>query len=111
MQKMSFDDFSKKVQEVTSSMSDDDKLEFYDELLDTGSACVSERVIEYTFSIVDGFEYDVNIFSLEELEKASQETIDDIDDILNLRELEDDIDYIIDQDGNDIIEQEDEYYE
>ena len=83
---MSFDDFSKKVQEVTSLMSDDDKLEFYDQLLDTGSACVSERVIEYTFSIVDGFEYDVNIFSLEELEKESQETIDELE--IDLKEIE-----------------------
>lgn len=84
MDKMSFDDFSKKVQEVTSSMTEDDRLEFYDQLLETGSACVSEREIEYTFSIVDGFEYDVNIFSLDELEKASQETIDDIDFIIGM---------------------------
>lgn len=84
MQKNSFDDFSKKVQEVTSSMSDDDKLEFYEELLETGSACVSERLVEYTFSIVDGFEYDVHTFSLDELEKESQEMIDDIDFIISM---------------------------
>lgn len=74
----------KKCEKVTSSMTEDDRLEFYDQLIETGSACVSERAIEYTFSIVDGFEYDVNIFSLEELEKASQETIDDIDFIIGM---------------------------
>lgn len=84
MQRMSFDDFSKKIQEVTSLMSDDDKLVFYDELLETGSACVSERAIEYTFTIVEGFDYDVNIFSLDEIEKHTSETIDDIDFIIGM---------------------------
>ena len=90
MQKISFDDFKEALQNVTSSLSDDDKLEFYEELLDTGSACITNANTEHNFSIHDGFVYEAITFD---------STLND-DDILNFRELEDDIDYIIGMDDN-----------
>ncbi|MCU0104716.1 hypothetical protein N7603_03505 [Acholeplasma vituli] len=63
MNKMSYDEFKKVLQMVTSHMSDDDKFEFYQELLDTGSACVSERTIEHNFAIINGLHYEEVIFT------------------------------------------------
>ena len=94
------DVFFERIKDATSKLDDSEKIEFYEELLSTGSATVSiNKNLEFNFKIEY---YDWEVVETEQI---------DIDDILNLRELQDDIDYIIDQDGNDIIEQEDEYYE
>lgn len=98
--KLPVDVFFNRIKDATFNLEDSEKIEFYEELLETGSATVSiNNNLEFNFKI-ESFDWEV----------VETEQID-IDDILNLRELEDDIDYIIDQDGNDIIEQEDEYYE
>lgn len=77
MQKTGFHDFSNKVQEVTSSMSDDDKLEFYEELLETGSKEIDDNFLVHTFSIVNGFEHDCS-FSEKYNPSDQHETIDAI---------------------------------
>ena len=71
MDKISFDDFTEALHKVTASMDDDDKLEFYEELLDTGSASVSTRTIEHNFSIHDGFIYE--LIDLKEQKKNAEE--------------------------------------
>jgi len=113
MNKVTFDEFSEKLIEVTSSMCDDEKLDLYEELLETGSTETGDNFLKHTFSIVNGFEHDC-IF-LEKYDRSDQhETIDEIDAIVNSDVDEDPIDFEllelesneIDDDGRELTEQE-----
>lgn len=91
MPKVTFDVFTEAIQKVVSLMSDDDKLEFYEELLETGSASAATRTVEHNFGIVDGLEY-------EQVVCESNPSLDD------MKDLENDIDEIINTDYTDDLE-------
>lgn len=121
MNKISFDDFTEALQKVTSKLDDDDKLEFYEELLDTGSACVTTKTKEHNFSIHDGFEYELIDFKdqkdkAEEMLKAqasvlafglslNDEDLKEIDDIVNSDVDDDPIDLSVLQKEADELEE------
>ena len=77
-------------------MTDEQKLEFYTEILETGSAFVGNRNMEITFSIVDGLSYDL-ISSTGMIQEISQKDLEelenDIDEINDMNFTEDDIDF------------------
>lgn len=102
--------FYKKLQSVIGEFSADDKLEFYEELLETGTACHSTREVEHTFSIID-LSYEktkidnhlVNVFAgaitglafIDEIEKNPKLNFkdEDIDEIVNSNIDDDPIDF------------------
>ncbi|MDG0888773.1 hypothetical protein [Paracholeplasma manati] len=119
MNKVSFDDFTEALQKVTSNMTDEQKLEFYTDILETGSSSVGNRTIDITFSIVEGLSYDLNS-STGKIEEITQEdlqelenTIDEIND-MDFTEDDDPIDFQklelesddIDDNGRELTEQE-----
>lgn len=96
MNKVSFDDFTEALQKVTSNMTDEQKLEFYTDILETGSSFVGNRTMEITFSIVDGLSYDLNSSSgsIEEITQQDLEDLqNDIDEINSIDFTEDDVDF------------------
>lgn len=88
MPKVNFDSFSESIQKIVLSMDEEEKLDFYQELLETGSAARSAGgpSIE-TFSIIDGLTHETII-------SASGDTDDDFD----LQDFEDDMDDILNSD-------------
>jgi hypothetical protein len=87
MNKVSFDDFTKKLQEVTSDLIEDEKFDFYTELLETGSNQLGNGYEVIIFSIVNGLEYEIR-----KIEEINQE---------DLQEIENTIDEINDMDFTD----------
>lgn len=96
MCKVTFDDFTEALQKVTSNMTDEQKLEFYTEILETGSAFIGNRNMEITFSIVDGLNYDL-ISTTGMIQEISQQDLveleNDIDEINDMNFTDDDIDF------------------
>lgn len=96
MNKVSFDDFTEALQKVTSNMTDEQKLEFYEAILETGSSWVGNRTMDITFSIVEGLCYDLNS-STGEIEEITQEDLEElentIDEINAMDFTEDDVDF------------------
>lgn len=98
MDKISYDEFKEAIQMITSLMSDDDKFEFYQELLETGSACVSERTIEHNFAIINGLHYEEVVIT------PSDDDDDELE--IDLKEIELQADSIEDDDVTEMTEEE-----
>lgn len=58
MNKVTFDDFKEKLMSVTEFMEVEDKLDLFEELLETGSVSLKNSTFEKTFSIIDGLSYE-----------------------------------------------------
>lgn len=82
MNKVTFDEFTEAIQKVTSNMTDEQKLEFYTDILETGSSFVGNRNMEITFSIVEGLSYDLNS-STGKIEEISQEDLENLQNDIN----------------------------
>ncbi len=77
-------------------MTDDDKFEFYTDILETGSAFIGTRTMEITFSIVDGLSFEVDSPSgkIEELDPKDFEDLqNDVDEINSMDFTEADVDF------------------
>lgn len=94
--KLPVDVFFNRIKDATFNLEDSEKIEFYEELLETGSATVSiNNNLEFNFKI-ESFDW--------ECIEVQTESITD-NDLLEHQETIDDIDFIIGMDDDEIFDE------